>query len=101
MTHFVGGGVFSAFLWHYIKRARRLKLSLIYDLGGLFALVSTLGAINELFELMLVQLQIANILISDTSWDILANSLGALTGYSIISLILYLSTSSMQQQDQD
>lgn len=87
ITHFVGGGVFSALLWVYVARAKSIRLSLAWELVAAFALVSSLGAINELFELLLVRLGIASITLTDTSWDILANTLGALAAFALYKII--------------
>lgn len=83
VTHFVGGGVFVGFLWLYVVnyfdwRPKHKTL----EIATLFAAVSTLGAINELFELLLVELNLTEVLISDTNWDILANTLGSLAFYA-------------------
>jgi len=43
----------------------------------LFALVSALGCVNELAELLMVKVGLARITLDDTNWDILANTLGA------------------------
>lgn len=87
VTHFVGGGMFCAFLWYYLEKSFRLKWQWYARFMALFALVSALGNINELFELFAVRTQFANILITDTSWDILANTAGALVTYGIILLV--------------
>lgn len=87
MTHFVGGGIFSGMLFLYIYRVVGLKWPFAARLAGVFALVSTLGALNELFEFTLVKLHIANILLTDTSWDIVANTAGALLAWLIIEVI--------------
>lgn len=83
VTHFIGGGVFSALLWVYIARTKSLRLPLAWELAVVFALVSALGALNELFELLLVRTNVASITLTDTSWDILANTLGALTAFAL------------------
>ena len=57
-------------------------MSWYLELFSLFALVSALGAVNELFELLLVEANISSILLTDTNWDILANTLGALAAYA-------------------
>ncbi len=80
-THFVGGGLFTGLLWLYFKYS--LSFSAAWWLEGfsLFTLVSALGCVNELFELFIVQAGIEDMTLADTSWDILANSLGALVIY--------------------
>ncbi len=87
VTHFIGGGMFCAFLFLYIYRALRLKWSLPVRLAAVFALVSSLGVVNELFEFTLVKLNIANILLTDTSWDLVANTSGALAAWVVIEVI--------------
>lgn len=82
MTHFVGGGVFTGLLWWYLKLALNWRAHWLIEAFSLFALVSALGCINELAELMMVKAGLATITLTDTSWDILANSLGALLTYA-------------------
>ena len=81
VTHFIGGGVFTGLLWLYLKQVLDWSSSWYLEIFSLFALVSALGAINELFELFLVETSISSILLTDTSWDILANTLGAVIVY--------------------
>lgn len=81
VTHFVGGGLFTGLVWLYLKFSFGWRAEWWLEGFSLFALVSALGSVNELFELFLVRAQIASILITDTSWDIFANSLGALAVY--------------------
>jgi hypothetical protein len=86
-THFLGGGVFTGFVWLYIKQRAMLRMSILAELVSLYVLVSALGVANELFELLVVQLKLVNLHPSDTWWDLLANSLGALAfwlGYRIV-----------------
>ena len=77
VTHFIGGGVFTGFLWVYLKKSLNWKSQWFIEAFSLFALVSALGCINELAELILVRTHVATILLSDTSWDIVANTAGA------------------------
>lgn len=84
MTHLVGGGVFSGFVWLYVIRHLRIALPAWLELFSLFALVSALGAANELFELAITQANFVDMSPIDTWWDIFANTLGTLifwTGY--------------------
>ena len=92
VTHFVGGGMFTGVLWLYVRYSLQLKLRWFMDAAILFALVSALGSINELFELFLVQAHLARILITDTSWDILANTLGALLVFILHSIFSILNS---------
>ncbi|HEY0965112.1 MAG TPA: hypothetical protein VGE13_01390 [Candidatus Saccharimonadales bacterium] len=87
VTHFIGGGVFCAFLFLYIYQALKIKWSLQVRLMVVFALVSSLGVVNELFEFVLVKLDIASILLTDTSWDLVANTSGAFIAWVIIEVI--------------
>ena len=86
VTHFIGGGVFTGLLWLYLKQTLGWSSSWYIEVFSLFALVSALGAINELFELFLVETNISSILLTDTSWDILANTLGAVLIYGVYRL---------------
>ena len=45
---------------------------------SLFALVSALGCMNELFELLVAKTGVARLPLDDTNWDIAANTAGAL-----------------------
>lgn len=81
VTHFVGGGVFTGLYWMYLKFSMDWRAHWLVEAFSLFALVSALGCINELAELLFVQAGIARILLSDTNWDILANTLGSLSVY--------------------
>lgn len=80
-THFVGGGVFTGLLWLYLKLAIKWRDHWLIEVFSLFALVSALGCINELAELVMVKIGLARITLTDTNWDIAANSLGALAVY--------------------
>ena len=77
-THFVGGGVFTGLVWIYIKHRLHWKAHWLLELVSLLALVSLLGVMNELFELFIVQIGLAGLHLTDTSWDLLMNTLGAL-----------------------
>lgn len=82
-THFVGGGVFSGLFWLYLKQSFKWRAVWWLEVLSLFALVSLLGAINELFEIVLYKLGGMPHGIADTSWDILANTLGAALFYVV------------------
>lgn len=79
VTHFIGGGVFTGIVWVYIKRYLDWQAPWMVELFTLLALVSFLGVMNELFELVGVHVGIIDISLDDTSWDLLMNTLGALT----------------------
>ncbi len=80
VTHFIGGGIFCALLWFYVKRSLSLRVAWWLECLLVFALVSSLGSINELAEFFMVKTGIASILLVDTTWDIVANTLGAAIG---------------------
>ena len=77
VTHFVGGGIFTGLLWYYLKSSFGWKGRWYIEGAGLFGLVSALGVVNELFELFLFKIGGMSAGIADTSWDLLANTLGA------------------------
>lgn len=80
MTHFVGGGVFSGFVWLYITKTIDWNTKNIFiEAASLYAFVSALGVLNELAELFFVKIHLAHLSLTDTSWDLLANTLGAFT----------------------
>lgn len=81
VTHFVGGGIFTGLLWVYLKCVLKWRAHWIFELASIFALVSALGAVNELAELFMVEFGIAKITLHETNWDILANTLGAFVLY--------------------
>lgn len=78
VTHFVGGGVFTGLLWLYIKLVKRWRAAWWIEAVSLYALVSSLGVLNELFEFGLYHLELMPNGIFDTSWDLVANTSGAL-----------------------
>lgn len=81
-THLIGGGIYSGFLWLYIYSQQKTKLSSVRELISLFTFTSALGTLNELFELFIVQTHLVKKLnIKDTSWDLLANTVGCLIFY--------------------
>jgi len=86
-THVVGGGIFTGFVWAYLVQQLGWKRDVLQDALGLFALTSALGAANELFELLIVRLGLVRLTLTDTSWDILANTLGALVFFGVYSVI--------------
>lgn len=82
--HFVGGGMYTACLYVYFKKLLGWSMSLPISFIVLFAWASAFGVANELLEFTLTKLQFAQIGTGDTDWDLLANTLGALTGYIIL-----------------
>ena len=88
MTHFVGGGIFSGLLWLYIKIEKKWHSTWWVESATLYALVSSLGIANELFELFLYKIGQMPMGITDTSWDLLANTMGSVTFYVIYLIII-------------
>lgn len=84
--HFVGGGVYAALIFEYLWRLFGFRTHLIAKMLLLFAFVSTLGVASELAEFTISHLRIMTINTSDTSWDLLANTTGAITGFGGIRL---------------
>lgn len=80
-THLLGGGVFTGTLWYYLKQSFAWRTHWLLEAFSLFALVSALGVMNELLEIVLYLFHGMPHGISDTSWDLLANTLGALAFY--------------------
>jgi hypothetical protein len=82
--HFVGGGMYTACLYVYFKKLLGWKLPLLASFLVLFAWASAFGVANELLEFTLTKVHLAQINTGDTDWDLLANTLGALTGYVLL-----------------
>lgn len=87
-THFLGGGVFTGMVWYYLKQSLKWSAHWLLEAFSLFVLVSTLGVANELLEVVLYVFGRMPNGISDTSWDLLANTLGALTFYLVYVIFL-------------
>ncbi|MBL8122245.1 hypothetical protein JNM87_05875 [Candidatus Saccharibacteria bacterium] len=82
-THMVGGGVFSGLVWLYACRVKGISgRAWWWELGTLYVLVCSLGVANELFEVILYLAGHMPHGISDTSWDLVANTFGALCFYA-------------------
>jgi hypothetical protein len=84
--HFVGGGLYCACLYYYLKQVMSWRFSWLLDLVLLFAFTSAFGVANELLEFTLNKLNITHIHTGDTDWDLLANTLGAFTGFILLKL---------------
>jgi hypothetical protein len=87
--HFVGGGLYCACLYFYLKQLMGWKFSWLIDFVLLFAFASAFGVANELLEFTLDKLNITQIHTGDTDWDLLANTLGAFTGFIILYLLKF------------
>lgn len=87
MTHFFGGGVFCGLLGLYLKLVKSWQKKWYIELVALLAFVSSLGVLNELFEVLLWTVDLMPQGLADTSWDLVANTAGALTcfgGYKVV-----------------
>ena len=87
ITHFIGGGIFSGLVWVYLKRSFGWSTHWLIEIISLFALVSVLGVANELFEVVLYIFGKMPYGISDTSWDLLANTLGVVLFYVVYKIL--------------
>jgi hypothetical protein len=79
-THFFGGGVFMGLIWLYFKPLFKAA-TWYYELAWLYVLTSALGVLNELYELFIYVVGLNTKPVTDTSWDLLANTLGVLAFY--------------------
>jgi hypothetical protein len=86
ITHFIGGGIFTGLVWLYVWACLGRKTTWLVELMSLLALVSLLGVLNELFELFIVNIGLVDMSLTDTSWDLLMNTLGATTVWVIYTL---------------
>ena len=91
-THFFGGGFFIGLLCLYFRPLIKRELAWYQELILLFMAVSSFGVVNELYELFAHQIGIFRESLDDTSWDLLANTLGALTFFVGYKLIMRLKT---------
>lgn len=91
--HFVGGGVYATLLFIYFQKLLGWKTQLLSSSAMLFAWISGFGAANELFEFALVKLDVTDITLHDTSWDIVANTSGAFVTYLVFLLVKRISRS--------
>tara|TARA_B100001245_G_scaffold9812_2_gene6827 strand:- start:6361 stop:6855 length:495 start_codon:yes stop_codon:yes gene_type:complete len=89
-TH-VTGGVTAGFVWLYLQKSGVWKVhSPWIQIVILYAIVSALGVANELAEFILVKVNIFPISLADTSYDLVANTLGAaafLIAYEIVKYV--------------
>lgn len=83
VTHFIGGGMYSALVWLYLKERLGHPKGWLVEIVSLLALVSLLGTANELFELFIVKANLYDMPLDDTNWDLLMNTLGALAVFIV------------------
>jgi hypothetical protein len=86
VTHFVGGGLFTGFIWLYLKNYVGWNGNWLAELTTLYFLVCGLGVANELMEFALNGAGIIHIPSNDTWWDLFANTLGAFSFWIIYRL---------------
>lgn len=79
--HFMGGGVYTAMLYIYFSSLFGWRPKWSVALATMFAWTSALGILNELLEFALTKLHITDINITDTSWDLVANTSGMLATF--------------------
>lgn len=92
--HFTGG-VVACVLYYFVIKAYGLKFpAWWYTPVILYFFVSGLGVTNELFENFLYQTNIAvmPMSITDTWWDLTANTLGAATAFACAEVLRKLKT---------
>jgi hypothetical protein len=87
--HFLGG-VYTAILYVYFTQLFGWRRHWLVMLVGLYAWTSSLGVANEILEFALTKLDIQHINISDTSWDLVANTVGSFTAYALLRLFARL-----------
>jgi len=78
MGHLIGGGLFCGALWLYLKQSLGWKHVWWQEIATIYALTCAFGVFNELFEVVLYELHAPMMkTIADTSYDLVANTLGA------------------------
>lgn len=85
-THLIGGGVMVGLLWIYFMPLMR-KWEWWQQAIMLYVAVSALGVLNELYELFAYEIGMSTVPLTDTSWDLFANTLGALIVYIVYWLV--------------
>lgn len=72
------GGVAAGILWMFILKAYGIRFGTWWHAPlSLYAFVSSLGVLNELFEVLLNLTGWENIYNLDAQWDLVANTFGA------------------------
>lgn len=88
-THFAGG-IAAGFFWLYLIKSGVWKVKGVgAELVLLYALVSSLGVLNELAEFALYKVNLFPS-VADTSWDLVANTLGAAVFYAAFKIVTSL-----------
>ncbi len=87
MRHF-GGGLLCGFIWLYVCRVFDVRLSALAELATLYALVCSLGVAIELVEVASLRLHILEGSILDTTWDLVADTLGAFAFWLVYRMVI-------------
>jgi hypothetical protein len=77
--HFVGGGMYAACLFMYVKQLLHWRSHWLTEILALFAWTSAFGVAVELLEFLATQAGFVHLANADTDWDLLANTLGCFT----------------------
>lgn len=86
-THF-SGGVSVGLIWLYFVKTKIWKIrGMSQEILSLYALVSSLGVLNELAEFVLVKSNLFHITLADTAWDLVTNTLGAASLYAAAKIV--------------
>lgn len=88
VTHLLGGGFFVGLLWLYFRPLLGKHFWYV-EVLQLFVFASVLGVANELLELFLYETHLTLEPLTDTSWDLVANTTGILLFYGIYRAIKY------------
>ncbi len=83
--HAVGGGVASVCVAYYLLH-HAVEHTVIRRALAVLAVVSVLGVLNEILELLLDAVR-GTRLAADASWDLLANTVGAVLSFLVIEVI--------------
>lgn len=89
VTHLLGGGVFTGLVWWYLRGVLPWQRSWWQELVTIFVMVSVFGVLNELYELFAYEF-LGKQTIADTSYDLLANTLGAVGFYALYRIVRWL-----------
>lgn len=89
MTHLFGGGVFCGLLWLYHRSKFPIFANKSWqaELLTLFVLTCVLGTLNELYEVFAYEFLGSVNTVADTSYDLVANTLGVLLFYIIYKVL--------------
>lgn len=82
--HFIGGGIFCTLMFFYLAGVLNIKYNFLLGIIYVFIFTSALGIANELLEFSLLKLGIFEIKMTDTSWDLVANTSGAISSFIIL-----------------